>query len=151
MTLPRWTVYPALIVIAVLVFMAIPRRACRDPYGTPEKLESVVVLGIDGMDPDILKEVIERHPERMLNFRWLIAQADGIQNLRTSTPPQSPVAWSNFITGMNPGGHGIFDFIHRDPVHREAAPSTTRIERGFTLHLPGPYKIDVGAESPSNR
>ena len=30
-------------------------------------------------------------------------------------PPQSPVAWSNFITGMDPGGHGIFDFIHRDP------------------------------------
>ena len=33
----------------------------------------------------------------------------------TSIPPQSPVAWSNFITGRDPGGHGIFDFIHRDP------------------------------------
>ena len=30
-------------------------------------------------------------------------------------PPQSPVAWSSIITGMNPGGHGIFDFIHRNP------------------------------------
>jgi predicted AlkP superfamily phosphohydrolase/phosphomutase len=37
-------------------------------------------------------------------------------NLETSSPPQSPVAWSNFITGMDPGGHGIFDFIHRDPA-----------------------------------
>jgi hypothetical protein len=25
------------------------------------------------------------------------------------------VAWSSFITGLDPGGHGIFDFIHRDP------------------------------------
>ena len=30
-------------------------------------------------------------------------------------PPLSPIAWSTFITGMDPGGHGIFDFIHRDP------------------------------------
>ena len=31
-------------------------------------------------------------------------------------PPLSPVAWSTFITGMDPGGHGIFDFLHRDPA-----------------------------------
>ncbi|MBM3888765.1 MAG: phosphodiesterase, partial [Verrucomicrobia bacterium] len=28
---------------------------------------------------------------------------------------QTPVAWSSFATGTNPGGHGIFDFISRDP------------------------------------
>jgi predicted AlkP superfamily phosphohydrolase/phosphomutase len=151
MTLPRWTVYPALMVIALGIFMAIPRRSARDPYADRGRYEPVVVLGIDGMDPDILKEVIARHPERMTNFQWLIARADGIQNLGTSTPPQSPVAWSNFITGMNPGGHGIFDFIHRDLVHRLPAPSTTKVVEGFELHLPGPYKIDVGADSPSNR
>jgi predicted AlkP superfamily phosphohydrolase/phosphomutase len=110
-----------------------------------------VILGVDGMDPDILKEVIERFPERMPNFRWLVEQADGIQSLRTSTPPQSPVAWSNFITGMNPGGHGIFDFIHRDPMTRGPASSTTIVKTGHRLDLPGPYKIDIGADSPSNR
>lgn len=151
MTLPRWTVYPALTVIAALVFMAIPRRSSPDPYGAGALAKPVVVLGVDGMDPDILREVIERFPERMPNFRWLIAQADGIQNLRTSTPPQSPVAWSNFITGLNPGGHGIFDFIHRDPVTREPAGSTTKVVKGYELGLPGPYKIDIGADSPSNR
>jgi predicted AlkP superfamily phosphohydrolase/phosphomutase len=35
--------------------------------------------------------------------------------LQTTMPPQSPVAWASFISGTNPGGHGIFDFIHRDP------------------------------------
>ncbi len=47
-------------------------------------------------------------------FERLIGQGD-FRRLRTSIPPQSPVAWANFITGMNPGGHGIFDFMHRDP------------------------------------
>ncbi len=153
MTLPRWTVYPALMVIASLLFMAVPRLASIDPYvdGARGLARPMVVLGVDGMDPDILKEVVARHPERMRNFRWLIGKADGIQDLATSTPPQSPVAWSNFITGMNPGGHGIFDFIHRDPVTRGYVSSTTKSEEGFSLHLPGPYKLDIGADSPSNR
>ena len=148
MYLPRWTVYPALVAIAGLIVVAIPHRRSRDPFATAKP---VVVLGIDGMDPDILREVVERFPERMPNFRWLIEQADGIQSLGTSTPPQSPVAWSNFITGMNPGGHGIFDFIHRDPMTRIYETSTTVTEEGFTVHLPGPYKLSIGADSPSNR
>ena len=35
--------------------------------------------------------------------------------LPTSTVPQSPVAWSTFITGDEPSRHGVFDFIRRDP------------------------------------
>lgn len=153
MMLPRWTVYPALSLLAAGLFLAIPRPAPADPYATAEAAlkKPLVILGVDGMDPELLAEVIARHPERMQNFRWLIAQADGIHSLGTSTPPQSPVAWSNFITGMNPGGHGIFDFIHRDLVTRAPSPSTTRIEPGFELDLPGKYKIDIGADSPSNR
>lgn len=153
MMLPRWTVYPALAVLGAALIVAIPRRAPADPYAAAEAAlkKPLVILGVDGMDPELLAEVIARYPERMQNFRWLIAQANGIHSLGTSTPPQSPVAWSNFITGMNPGGHGIFDFIHRDPVTRQPIPSTTKIVKGFELGLPGPYKIDIGADSPSNR
>ena len=43
-------------------------------------------------------------------------------------PPQSPVAWSTFITGLDPGGHGIFDFVHRDPKTMLPYLSTTRTE-----------------------
>ena len=35
--------------------------------------------------------------------------------LKTTYPAQTPVAWSSFATGTNPGGHGIFDFICRNP------------------------------------
>lgn len=67
---------------------------------------------------------------RMPNFAKLASEG-GFWPLTTSIPPQSPVAWSNFITGADPGVHGIFDFIHRDPVH-QALPyfSTNRIVEG---------------------
>src|SRR5438477_10101057 len=35
--------------------------------------------------------------------------------LKTTYPAQTPVAWSTFATGTNPGGHGIFDFLRRNP------------------------------------
>src|SRR5207248_7780589 len=47
------------------------------------------------------------------NFKALMAEGD-FRPLQTSMPPQSPVAWSTFMTGMDPGGHGIYDFIHVD-------------------------------------
>ena len=35
--------------------------------------------------------------------------------MATTRPAQTPVAWSTFATGTNPGGHGIFDFLRRNP------------------------------------
>ena len=170
MSLPRWTVYPALVVIATLLVIALPERNGEDPYSgaargaiespaTPEaadpsrktRFPKVMVLGIDGMDPDILKDVIEEVPELMPNFRWLIAQADGIQVLGTSCPPQSPVAWSNFITGMDPGGHGLYDFIHRDYVTRGPAGSTAITEEGSNIWLPGKWRLPIPGQTNTNR
>jgi hypothetical protein len=48
-------------------------------------------------------------------------------------PPQSPVAWSSFITGLDPGGHGIFDFIHRDPKTMLPYLSTSKTEGGRAI------------------
>jgi predicted AlkP superfamily phosphohydrolase/phosphomutase len=39
----------------------------------------------------------------------------GYGPVATTRPAQTPVAWSTFATGTNPGGHGIFDFIRRNP------------------------------------
>ncbi len=39
----------------------------------------------------------------------------GFTTVATTAPAQTPVAWSSFATGVNPGGHGIFDFLRRDP------------------------------------
>jgi predicted AlkP superfamily phosphohydrolase/phosphomutase len=55
-----------------------------------------------------------------------LAKMGGFQALGSAIPPQSPVAWSDFITGMDAGGHGIFDFIHRDPKTMQGYLSTSR-------------------------
>jgi predicted AlkP superfamily phosphohydrolase/phosphomutase len=74
----------------------------------------VLVLGFDGMDPVLLQRF--RDEGALPNFDQFLAGGGQMTPFGTSTPPQSPVAWSNFITGRDPGGHGIFDFIHRDPA-----------------------------------
>jgi len=86
--------------------------------------KNVVVLGIDGMDPGFL----ERHWNDLPNLSQLRQEGE-FKRLETTMPPQSPVAWSTFITGRDPGGHGIFDFVHRDPqtMAPVSAMSTTTI------------------------
>ena len=80
--------------------------------GRRDTKAKVLVLGFDGLDPRLLDRWLKEG--KMPAFARLISSG-GFRALRTSIPPQSPVAWSNFITGTDPGGHGIFDFMHRDP------------------------------------
>ena len=72
----------------------------------------VLVIGIDGMDYTITTKLMDEG--KLPTFKAL-AEKGGFKPLLSSIPPQSPVAWSNFITGADPGGHGIFDFLHRKP------------------------------------
>jgi predicted AlkP superfamily phosphohydrolase/phosphomutase len=100
-----------------------------------KKRASVIVLGLDGMDPRLVKRFVREG--RMPNAKKLI-EAGTFSPLGTSMPPQSPVAWSNFISGANPGVHGIFDFIHREPDTLVPYLSTSRTTpSGRTLKLGG--------------
>jgi predicted AlkP superfamily phosphohydrolase/phosphomutase len=91
----------------------------------------VIVIGVDGMDPAF----VERHWADLPNLA-LLRQRGSYSHLETTDPPQSPVAWSTFITGLDPGEHGIFDFVHRDPVTLEPYLSTDKTTGPrFTLHL----------------
>lgn len=72
-----------------------------------------VVLAIDGLDPEILGALVAHG--RAPNFARL-ARMGAFLPLGTTMPALSPVAWSSFITGQTPGGHGIGDFIARDPA-----------------------------------
>jgi predicted AlkP superfamily phosphohydrolase/phosphomutase len=82
------------------------RRALRHA-----KVKRVVVLGLDGMDPQLAEKwMAEGH---LPNFKKL-AEEGQFHRLRTTFPSVSPVAWSSFMTGANPGRHNIFDFLSRD-------------------------------------
>lgn len=108
--------------LAVLIVAAVA-AACGRSHRTIGR--RVIVLGFDGLDYAVTRQLMDRG--RLPNFSKL-AGAGGFTPLRTSIPPQSPVAWSTFITGLDPGGHGIFDFIHRDPKTMTPYLSTTRTE-----------------------
>ncbi len=102
----------------------------------------MIVLGVDGMDPNLLQQFIAEG--RMPHCQRLMAQGS-FHELATSNPPQSPVAWSNFISGTNPGGHGIFDFISRDPVTMKLFHSTTKLFEGGKPFKVGRYVVPTAA------
>jgi predicted AlkP superfamily phosphohydrolase/phosphomutase len=90
----------------LLAGMVQPVTAANDPGK-----KKVLVLGVDGLDPRLIQHHMERG--RLPNIKRLIESGD-YRRLHTVMPPLSPIAWSTFITGMDPGGHGIYDFIHRE-------------------------------------
>ncbi|MGZ8711489.1 MAG: alkaline phosphatase family protein [Thermoanaerobaculia bacterium] len=74
--------------------------------------QKVIVLGFDGVDA--------RYTERWMNEGKLPnlakLRANGtFRPLLPTTPAQTPVSWSTFSTGIDPGRTGIFDFLRRDP------------------------------------
>lgn len=100
----------------------------------------VIVLGFDGMDFGLTKELMEAG--KLPNFTRAAATG-GFSKLGTSVPPQSPVAWSNFITGMDSGGHGIYDFIHRDPETMLPYLSTSQLTSDGTSIEIGKYQFPL--------
>jgi len=76
------------------------------------KVKRTIVLGFDGMDYRLTGKLIEEG--KLPNFKKL-KDKGSFNPLRSTEPPISPVAWSTFATGVNPGKHNIFDFLTRDP------------------------------------
>jgi len=112
--------------------------------GAPPAGPRVIVLGFDGLDYALTRDLMARG--RMPNFQRLAA-GGSFSPLETTIPPQSPVAWSTFITGLDPGAHGIFDFIHRDPETLVPFLSTSKTEEsGRTLSL-GKWQIPLSGGS----
>jgi len=81
-------------------------------FGSFNNKNKVIILGIDGMDPVITEKLINEG--KLPNFAAL-RQNGSYSHLATTIPPESAVAWASFATGLDPSGHGIFDFIMRQP------------------------------------
>lgn len=78
------------------------------------RVDRFILLGVDGLDPEILETMMAA---RRLPNCSAVREAGSYSRLKTANPPQSPVVWSTIATGGNPGRHGIFDFITRDPAN----------------------------------
>lgn len=135
----RWVVLLSLLIMGgiVMAFWRWNREASVQAQEPPK----VLVLGIDGMDPDLLETYLDRG--LLPNFARLREQG-AYSRLATTNPAESPVAWSTFATGTNPGKHGLFDFIHRAPQTYLPDFALVRLEHGRSLSIGG-TTIPIGS------
>ena len=89
--------------------------------------EKVFILGLDGASPVVIESLIRLG--RLPAFNRL--REEGVMgNLRTTIPPITGSAWSSFMTGQNPGKHGIFDFIRRKEGTYQLSPINAKRREG---------------------
>ncbi len=72
------------------------------------RVRRVVILGLDGQDPELTDQFLA---EGILPNFARLRDMGCYKRLKTSLPAESPVAWSCFQTGCNPGKHKVFDFL----------------------------------------
>src|SRR5688572_16266078 len=79
---------------------------------TASAQQRVIVLGFDGVDARLTEQWMNEG--KLPNLAKLREQGT-FRPLRPTVPAQTPVSWSTFTTGIDPGRTGIFDFLRRDP------------------------------------
>ncbi len=108
-----------------------------------KKIKKVLFLGIDGFDPDIMKDMMAAGE---LPAFGRLARDGCFSPLRTISPPQSPVVWTSIATGAAPSEHGIFDFLHSDP--NTYMPYLSILRREGPKYKP-PYSVKTFWEKAS--
>ncbi len=73
---------------------------------------NTVILGLDAFDPKVFEAL--REDGKLPALSKLAGQGNYSQ-FEVSNPPQSEVSWTSIATGLGPSGHGMFDFVHRNP------------------------------------
>jgi len=105
------------------------------------RVKKFVILGLDGMDPTLTEKFLAEG--KLPNLAKLRKQGC-FKLLATTVPSMSPVAWSSFQTGVNPGKHNIFDFLTRDKQSYQPKLSSVDI-RGSRRKLSlGKYQFPLG-------
>lgn len=110
------------------------------------RVKRVVIVGLDGQDPELTQQWMD---EGLLpNFKRLSEQG-AFTKLKTTLPAESPVAWSSFQTGCNPGKHHIYDFLV--PNRKAMVPelSSANVRTSPRILKLGKYNIPLGRPSIS--
>jgi predicted AlkP superfamily phosphohydrolase/phosphomutase len=107
-----------------------------------------ILIGFDAYDPNIFEKLQANGKTPHLSK---FVESGGYARFQVTNPPQSEVSWTSIATGMNPGGHGIFDFVHRIPSNYGRQVSLLPTKSGFLgREFVSPYQaktlFDVAAE-----
>jgi len=95
-----------------------------------EAKSKVVIIGFDGVEPTLFEKYLEEghfpNMERLMKM-------GSYNHLITTNPSESPVCWTSFAVGANPGWTGIYDFLRRDPMTYMPMISTVEKEQAEFL------------------
>ncbi len=106
------------------------------------RVRRVVILGLDGMDHGLSEKMLD---EGKLPNLAALRDEGCFRPLGSTVPPISPVAWSTFQTGVNPGKHNIFDFLTPDlRTYREAELGRDPATSAVDPHRPVPDSVGQG-------
>ena len=119
------------------VFRAVRRRRAF----SRSRIKRFVILGLDGMDPEVTEGLLA---EGKLPHLARLREAGCFKRLATTVPSMSPVAWSSFQTGVNPGKHNIFDFLTRDKQTYQPRLSSTDIKGPRRMLRLGKVQFPLG-------
>ncbi len=104
------------------------------------KVRKLIFLGLDGLDPRLAERFMAEG--KLPNFSRLMKQGS-FRRLRTTFPPLSPVAWSTFATGVNPGRHNIFDYLNRNLKSYLPELSSSKVRGPRKFWKIGRYRIPL--------
>jgi predicted AlkP superfamily phosphohydrolase/phosphomutase len=101
----------------------------------------VIVLGLDGLDPNLAERWID---QGYLPNLARLGRQGSFKRLQTTYPSISPVAWASFMTGVSPGRHNIFDFLNRDPRTYTPKLSSSAVQGATRTIRIGDWIVPVG-------
>lgn len=94
--------------LRILVALLVAAAACGGPAPTTRRL---VVLGVDGLDPEITARLIREG--RVPNLASLVSTS-GLIRVVAAPGAEATSTWTTLATGRNAGAHGVFDLIEPD-------------------------------------
>jgi len=100
----------AVAALAILIMAHFAYSYLANYYPPAEK--RAIILGFDGMDARLAEKWMD---EGKLPHLAMLRSQGTYSRIRTTTPADTPVAWTTVATGVNPGKHNVFDFLDRDP------------------------------------
>jgi predicted AlkP superfamily phosphohydrolase/phosphomutase len=140
-----WTIFVAFLysfyaLVTWPIRQLLRRFRRRKAYGKAQ-VKRVVIVGFDGMDPELASRFMS---ENKLPNLAKLRDSGTFRPLRTTFPAISPVAWSTFQTGVNPGKHNIYDFLARDLKNYLPFLSSAQISEPKRHLRIGKYSLPLG-------
>ena len=89
--------------------------------------KKTLVIGLDGVPYSLLNAYLEKGI--LPNLKNILSQGFTLKQMDASIPDVSSTSWTSFMTGVNPGEHGIFGFMELRPnSYKMSFPSLNDVQ-----------------------